>query len=330
MAEKLSQHEIDALLGGTGDALAAANVGYSVGSDVQLYDFRRPRHVSKERLRTLEAMYERLTKSLEAWLIGRVRRQIELKLQSVEQFTFGEFTLSLPTPCASYGFDIVNVPGQKGVIDIGHEFAYFLVDRFFGGSDNPALMQRAMTPIERLAVRLVVERISGLLAEIWQDFVELDLAITTFESFPEMVQGTGREDPVLVANIEVAFGNLTSLLVLSLPLSVLDKFFSSTDQNRVKEMTGSESERRHTREVAESQLRATNVAVSARLPLFRVPMRQLLGLPIGSVIATGIPTDSPLEIHVGGQPRYRAAAGRVGKKLAVRLLDAPELPATTR
>lgn len=329
MAEKLSQHEIDALLGGAGDN-DASTASYTTAMDVQLYDFRRPRHVSKERLRTLEAMYERLTKSLEAWLIGRVRRQIELKLQSVEQFTFGEFTLSLPTPCASYGFDIVNVPGQKGVIDIGHEFAYFLVDRFFGGSDNPALMQRAMTPIERLAVRLVVERIAGLLAEIWQDFVELDLAITTFESFPEMVQGTGREDPVLVANIEVAFGTMSSLLVLCLPLSVLDKFFSSTDQNRVKEMTGSETERRHTREVAETQLRATKVAVSARLPQFQVPMRALLGLPIGSVIATGIQTDSPLEIHVGGQPRYRAAAGRIGKKLAVRLLDAPDLPISAR
>ena len=90
MAEKLSQTEIDALLGSSADPLAAADPGYTTSEDVQLYDFRRPRHVSKERLRTLEAMYERLTKSLEAWLIGRVRRQVELKLQSVEQFTFGE------------------------------------------------------------------------------------------------------------------------------------------------------------------------------------------------------------------------------------------------
>ena len=328
MAEKLSQTEIDALLGSSADPLAAADPGYTTSEDVQLYDFRRPRHVSKERLRTLEAMYERLTKSLEAWLIGRVRRQVELKLQSVEQFTFGEFTFSLPTPCASYGFDIVNVPGQKGVIDIGHEFAYFLVDRFFGGSDNPALMRRAMTPIERLAVRMVVERMSGLLAEIWQDFVGLDLAITTFESFPEMVQGVAREDPVLVANIQVSSGSLTSLLVVCLPLSVLDKFFSSSDSKRVKEMTGSDEERRRTRELAEDSLRATNVDITARMPMFNVTMRQLLNLPMGSVIPTGIPTDTPLELHIGGHKRYSAAAGRIGKKLAVRLLDAPEAPGT--
>lgn len=83
-----------------------------------MYDFRRPHRVSKERLRTLEAMYERLVKSLEGWLIGRVRGQVELSLQSVEQFSFGEFVLSLPTPCASYIFDVRDTGGQQGVIDL--------------------------------------------------------------------------------------------------------------------------------------------------------------------------------------------------------------------
>ena len=82
----LSQSEIDRLLGG------ASNVPFSGASEespVQMYDFRRPHRVSKERLRTLEAIYERLVKSLESWVIGRVRGQIEMRLQGVEQFSFG-------------------------------------------------------------------------------------------------------------------------------------------------------------------------------------------------------------------------------------------------
>ena len=74
--------------------------------DVQVYDWRRPHRVSKERLRTLEAMYERLVKGLEAWLVSRVRGQVEVRLQGVEQFSFGEFTLSLPMPCSAFIFDI--------------------------------------------------------------------------------------------------------------------------------------------------------------------------------------------------------------------------------
>ena len=101
-SETLSQNEIDALLGGSRSPSSAAAVQTrDYGADVQLYDFRRPHRVSKEKLRTLEAMYERFAKSLEGWLLGRVRGNVQLTLQSVEQFSFGEFTLSLPTPCAS-------------------------------------------------------------------------------------------------------------------------------------------------------------------------------------------------------------------------------------
>ncbi len=325
-SETLSQNEIDQLLGGSSPASHHAGARAGADVDYQLYDFRRPHRVSKERLRTLEAMYERLVKSLEAWLLSRIRGQVELRLQSVEQFSFGEFTLSLPTPCASFGFEILNTGGQKGVVDVGHEFAYFLVDRFFGGSGTAAVPTRAMSPVERLVVRMMVERTTGLLSDIWQDHVEFDFELTSFESIPEMVQAASRDDPVLVASVEVNAGNASSLVLICLPFSVLDKFFASGEQQRVKGMTGSETERQLTREIAEVSLRQMQVDIAARLPAFEVPMRQLLGLPVGAVLTTGIPTDTKLDITIGGQTRYHAAAGRVGTKLAVRLLDAPGVP----
>ena len=88
-------------------------------AEVKNYDFRRPHRVSKERLLALEAMYERLVKSLEGWLVGRVRTKVELSLNSVEQISFSEFTHTLSTPCAAYLFRIQDSGGMKGVIDMG-------------------------------------------------------------------------------------------------------------------------------------------------------------------------------------------------------------------
>ena len=184
-----------------------------------------------------------------------------------------------------------------------------------------------MSPVERLVVRMMVERTTSLLSDIWQDHVEFDFDLTSFESIPEMVQAASRDDPVLVASVEVSAGNASSLVLICLPFSVLDKFFSSGEQQRVKGMTGSETERAVTRELAEVSLRQMAVEVSARLPAFEVPMRHLLGLPVGAVLTTGIPTDTKLDVMIGGQTRYHGAAGRVGSKLAVRLLDAPGVPA---
>lgn len=320
-SETLSQTDIDRLLGGGSAPSERAPVfGAQTGSDVQVYDFRRPHRVSKERLRSLEAMYERLVKGLEAWLISRVRGQIEMRLQSVEQFSFGEFTLSLPMPCSSFIFDIVGT-GQKGVIDVGPEFSTYLVDRLFGGEGTGTPIARTLTPIERLTVRSVTDKVASLLAEIWADHVPMELSITGFESSPEILQVVNREDPVLVANVEFSSGNVSSLLLICLPFSVLDKFFSSGSQQRLAFVGANEQEKELTRQRSEAALRATRVPLVARLPDFKLSMRELAQAREGAIIPTGIPKDARVILHAGAQERFIGLAGRVNGNLAVRIVD---------
>jgi flagellar motor switch protein FliM len=318
---QLSQVDIDRMMQGEKPDRAAQPRSQV---DVQVYDFRRPHRVSKERLHVLEAMYGRLVKSLEGWLMGRVRGVIDLKLQSVEQISFGEYVLSLPPSCNSFILDIkdkegADAVGEQGVIDLGRELAYFLVDRLFGGGAEPTILDRALTPIERLAVRVVGERIMSLVQEIWEDHVELELTLSGFESIPEIIQAAAREAPVLVANIDATFNGTTSLVSIALPLSVLEKFFvmgtsKATAHQARREPPGQ-------RVIAEGALRATRVEVSARLPEFRLTMRDIAGLKAGSMLSTGIPVDSAVNLLVGNQARFRTAAGRVGRKLAVRVLE---------
>jgi flagellar motor switch protein FliM len=273
--------------------------------------------MSKERLRTLEAMYEQVVKTLEGWLIGRVRGQLEMRLQSVEQFTFGEFALSLPTPCASFLVSVRDSGGQVGIIDFGRELTSFLVDRLFGGSGAPAVPDRALTPIERMAVRIVAERLTGLMEDAWKDHIPLKLDLTGFESIPEILLGGSRDGTVLVATVEVKAGGEDSLLLLCLPAPVLEKFFSSSrDQKVNSRMVPDHSA---DREVTESMLRSTRVQVAARLPDFQLPMRDLATLRVGGVLSTGIPVDSELSVLVNGQKRFRAAAGRSGRRMAMRI-----------
>ena len=313
----LSQSEIDRLLGGASN-LPFANPAEDAG--VQMYDFRRPHRVSKERLRTLEAIYERLVKSLESWVIGRIRGQIEMRLQGVEQFSFGEFTLSLPTPCASFICNINDSGGQLGVVDIGEQFAFYLVDRLFGGAGQQVSLSRPLTRVERMALRGLVEKVNSLLAECWSDYIKMSLGISSFESFPDiLLQSANRDDPVLVANIEVTAGDFSSLMLVCLPFAVLDKFFTNTGTRSFANSTGSDHERAASRALAERSLRATRVPVAARLPEFRMSMRDIASMAQGGIITTGLPNDSQIRVMVGGQERFAGTAGRVGNKLSIRL-----------
>jgi flagellar motor switch protein FliM len=315
--DRLSQSEIDRILDSEVGRTSAT--GAAPRPDVQIYDFRRPHRVSKEHHRSMEAIYGRLAKSLEGWLMGRVRGHVEVRVETIEQLSFGEFTLSLTTPSCSYLFDVTDSGGQQAVIDFGQEFAFFLVDRLFGGSGTPTVPDRPLTPMERMAVRVVSERVATLVTEVWNDQVEIGLTLDGWESSPEMIQAANREDPVLVASFGVTTGGLRSLFSVCLPFAVLEKFFAGAGPKRENTVIGSERERESNRESTEHSLRAMRVDIAVRLPEFRLSMREIAALKAGMVVRTGVASDSEVEVLVNEQRRFRAAPGRIRQNLAARV-----------
>ncbi len=316
-SETLSQRDISRLLdGGTG-----ATPNSAVATDIRVYDWRRPHRVSRERLRTVEAMYERLVKGLETWLVTRLRGSVEVRLQSLEQFSFGEFALSLPMPCSSFIFDIAGT-GQQGVIDIGPELSTYVVDRLFGGEGGGTALTRALTPIERMAVRSIADKVAAMLQDTWKDHAPMALSVTGFESAPEALQVIGRDDPVLVANMEFSAGTVSSLMMICLPFAVLDTFVNAHSRQQVAAPSATVAERDASRHRSEAAVRASRVPLTARLPDFHLSMRDIAQLEVGRVIPTGISKDARVIVRAGSQERFIGHPGRVSGNLAIRILDA--------
>ena len=132
---------------------------------------------------------------------------------------------------------------------------------------------------------------------------------------------------MLVASITAKFRETTSLISISLPFSVLEKFFVMGTSKTAAQPP--RRERAGQRIVTEHALRGTQIDVSARLPEFRLSMRDIAALTAGSMLSTGIPVDSTVNLLVGDQPRFTTAPGRVGRKLAVRVLEQVGDPLTS-
>src|SRR5579862_875213 len=144
-------------------------------------------HDANEQLRMLETMHGRLVASFSGWLAGRVRGAVDLRLQQVEQVSFRDFVSTLGSNCNAFlvgikDAEVPQAPRVQGLINIGRELSFFLVDRLFGGRANVEVLERTLTPVERLAVRVVAERLMTLVGEIWEEHVSLDLALEGFES----------------------------------------------------------------------------------------------------------------------------------------------------
>jgi len=301
----------------------AGSAGASSGTAlaVQPYDFRQPSRISKDRLRSLRAIYGMMSKAVEGWLTGRVRGHMELDVTSVDQRGFGELVLSMPSPCCSYVYDVADSGGQQILIDFDANLCFFLIDRLLGGSGEGPVPPRPLTMIERSVVRIVADRVAAELVESWKEHVRLGLTLSRFESIPDMLQIANREEPILVTELVVRAGELEGRMRLCLPFAVLEKFFGGASQRRLQAGRGSEAERAADRQGVESAVRASRVQVCARLPLFEVRLGTLMRLRPGDVLETGLNPDVAIEVLLNGQNRLRARAGRVGRRLALQMLD---------
>lgn len=288
---------------------------------VRPYDFRQPSRISKDRLRSLRAIHGLMAKALEGWMTGRVREHADLEVASLDQHSFGELVFSMPTPCCSYVYDVSDSGGQQVLIDFDVDLALFLIERLLGGSERAVEETRPLTMIEQGVVRIIADRVATELAEAWKEHVRFDLTLSRFESFPDVIQIANREDPILVTVLKVRVEGVEGAIRLCLPFAVLEKFLSGASARRVRGGGGSEEERAADREGVEAAIRSSAVEISARLPVFALRLGRLTQLDVGDVLETGLDTNVAIEVLVNGQDRGRARAGRVGRRLALEILD---------
>jgi len=324
-ADSLTQREIDAILQKT-TPVPLAPVG---SEDVVPYNFSRPPRVSKDRRASLESIYTRFALSLQGLLASLLRTPLDVVVGSVEQAMFSEYVLSLGTPCASYVFDLGDRMGSQGTIDLSTDFAFHLVDRLFGGPGDPQSLQRPLTLLEQAVVKNVTERALSVLRDSWQEHLAMNPSIVSFESNPEMLQITSREDNVLVTNFEIRSVAFNGILALCLPMAALEAFLQEKGAARPTSRP-SDAEVAAGRALVEANLQHAHVELVARFPTLWLTTRQLGELMPGRVLLTGQATEQSLEILVNQRLRFLGSLGQVRRQLGLRITERVQKPAAER
>lgn len=329
MGETLDQDQIDDL--GEGDATQSPEAGpeqpvptSAPWDGPEVYDFRRPARVSKDRKRPLEAIYALFVKTFEGWLAGRSRAPIHMELSALDQLTFGEFQASLPSPCAAYSFEVAQSPAQNCVIAFGSDFSYYLLDRLLGGPGHGVgLQDRALTVMERQVLKIVASKAAAQLAEVWQEYAKLDFTEAGFESIPGMLRAASREEPYLIAHMGVSAGEIECDIMIALPFAGLDAFFTSDVRDARAGDTHSPT-RAADRRAAEGTLRSAGLDIAVRLPEFPLSFQAVASLQPGQLLTTPHFGNTPVEVLVGDQTRYYGRPGRRGARLAVEVTEVLE------
>ena len=289
-----------------------------------LWDFAGVPRVPRDRQAVLEAVFARYAQLLESLFSTSLRTQVGVSVTSVEQVQAREFLLSLENPCAAALFDVGNAGEGFGVLDFGTGLALTFLDRLFGGSGDGAAPRRPLTAIEQTVLRSLTERVLGMLREAWQDRIQIGSHVSSFVSDPGMIQYPDREDGVVVATLEVRADPLLSSLVLGLPIAALESCVQDPLREAAVRAQGRE------RPAIEAALRQAHVTLAVRLPALRLSMRDVKALAPGQVIHTGLPTDTPVELHVNDEPRFQGSLGQVQRHTGLKIVQRTATPAFGR
>jgi len=314
MGEILTQREIDALLKGAPAALVPP-------PDVTPYAFLPQTRVSKDSRAVLETLFGRFATELQSLLTMRLHGPTGVDVQGIEQITFAEYLMTLSSPCAAFLFPIASPPVAQGVLELGNELASFLIDRLFGGTGESEPLERPLTPLERGVLQGLVERTLVCLREAWQPEIAINTSNPAFESDPAMLQIAGREDNVLVVLLEVRSLAFRATASLCLPMRAITPALQKKTPRAGSSAAATPVSTGTIRERLRSDLRHARLALSARFPEFLLRTRDLSTLAVGQTILTGQTVETPMEVLVNGQRRYKATLGQQRRRFALRIVQ---------
>ena len=221
MSKLLSQAEIDALLDQEKDQ-NTSSVDIPKVKEARIYDFRHPDRVSKEQLKILRNIHDNFSRLLSTYLSNQLRTMIDVKVPTIDQVTYFEFTMSAASFTYMYVFTIDKLDGSA-ILETDPRLTFFIIDRLFGGTGNIInKVEQSPTIIERSVMNNIADKVLEYLKEAWAQIAVLDARIYTFETNPQLVTVAPASETMIVLTFPVSARNFEFNIILCFPYFMLE------------------------------------------------------------------------------------------------------------
>jgi flagellar motor switch protein FliM len=309
MADILSQEEIDALLevveeDGDTEYVESGDAGDD--RQIILYDFKRPNRVSKEQLRAVKGIHDKMARNLAAQVSSIMRSIVEIQLHSVDQMTYGEFLMSLPSPTSFNVFSIKPLDGSC-VIEINPSIAFPMIDRLLGGLGESYESTRELTDIELNLLDAILRIVMQRLKEAWAPITEMYPVVETKESSPNVVQVVSQNEIVIMVVMEIIIGNSSGMINLCYPVIYLEPILSRLANRDI--MLGETSAKKSRNKELNALVSRAEVFTEAILGEADLSVGELLDLEAGDVIRLNRAADDHAIVSIDKKDLFLSEIG---------------------
>ncbi len=322
MSDILSQNEIDDLL----SALSSGEVDVTEIEEekkekkVKKYDFRRPDKFGKDQLRTLEIIHENFSRLLNNFLSGYLRTYIEVDVLSTQGMTYSEFSNSVSNPAILGIVKFSPLDGQI-IIDIAVDVAFAMIERVLGGVGKSGLLKesRALTEIEMVLLKNIMNKFINLLKEPWGNIIELKPKLENIETNSQFAQIVSPSESIALITFNLKIGEVEGMVNIAIPHYVIEPILPNLtsklwfQSNLKKQLTDDERQALHTR------IEKANLNVKTIIGRSTLLVDEFLSLQVGDVIILNNKVSDELQVYVDQEMKYYGQPGVKNNRMAVRI-----------
>ncbi|MBK3504385.1 flagellar motor switch protein FliM [Campylobacter fetus subsp. venerealis] len=310
MADILSQEEIDALLqvvDEDGDAAVVDTTPHPKDQkQVVIYDFKRPNRVSKEQLRAIKGIHDKLARNLASQISSIMRSIVEIRLHSVDQMTYGEFLMSLPSPTSFNVFSIKPLDGNC-VLEINPSIAFPMIDRLLGGNGDGFESNRELTDIEINLLDAILRIMMQRLKESWSMITDMYPNVEAKESSPNVVQIVSQNEIVIMVVMEIIIGNSSGMINICYPVIYLEPILSRLANRDI--MLGETSAKKSRNKELKTLIGRAEVLYEAILGRTVISVNEFLNLQEGDILRLDKSADDKAIVCIDKKDVFLAQIG---------------------
>ena len=321
MGDILSQDEIDALLSAVTTGEIAAGEGQEVKEDrkVSVYDFKRPEIFSKEQMRTLQMLHDTFSKEFTSTLSAQMRMNARVSLVSVDQLTYGEYIMTLPSPGYINLFTMKPLEGNA-LVELNPGTAFAIIDRVMGGTGDTPKIGRELTFIEQSVLRNLIEFGLKNLKRAWEHVGAFEFDITETETNPQFAQIVAHAETVVAITFEINLGTQTGVMSFCFPYLLIEPVAPRLSAQQWIAAKSAKAEDT-TVDLIKDSLNGVNLDCAVELGETILNVKDIIELKAGDIIRLDGKIANGAKMLVENNEKFVVQPGRRGRKSAVQILS---------
>ena len=291
---------------------------------IKSYDFKSPKKFTKERMSTVENLYDGFSRSLATYLTGLLQAYCEVNIVNIEEKRYQEYA-SLIEDQSLFGM-ISLMPDNKDyneaplILEIEPSLGFFMIERLLGGQGTEYELQRDFTDIEKAILEFLLKKMTELIDDAWNGYIDVQATLTGLETNPHLLQISAPEDVSVIVQIEVNVNNLSTRLHLVMPASNVEELTSKFGYKFAVGSRKPDQEKNLVRRTSITQhLLDSEVELRAVLHEFELDAQDILQLQIGDVIPLTKRISSDVELYVEDEECFQAKIGHTKLRKAVEI-----------